>query len=84
MRRHADPARTDVPEEHTTSNLRVEKICEQGTSVSRWLQTEPPVKHTQLYKNRDGGQESGLRGKSIETVEMGEQVARATKWVLTQ
>jgi hypothetical protein len=24
---------------------------EQGTSVSRWLQTEPTVKNTQLYKN---------------------------------
>jgi hypothetical protein len=31
------------------------KIRERGTSVSRWLQTEPPVETPQLYKNRKGG-----------------------------
>jgi hypothetical protein len=33
------------------------KICERGTSVSRWLQDEPPVENTQIYtyKNREGG-----------------------------
>jgi hypothetical protein len=24
--------------------------------VSRWLQTEPPVENTQLYRNRKGGE----------------------------
>jgi hypothetical protein len=47
--------------------------------MSRWLQTEPPVKNIQLYKNRKGG-ESGPHVKSIErrgeeSVEMGKQVA---------
>jgi hypothetical protein len=36
-------------------HLQGRKICERGTSVSRWLQTEPPVENTQLYKNREGG-----------------------------
>jgi hypothetical protein len=31
------------------------KVRERGTNVSRWLQTEPPVENTQLYKNREGG-----------------------------
>jgi hypothetical protein len=31
------------------------KIREWGTSVSRWLQTEPPVGNNQLYKNSKGG-----------------------------
>jgi hypothetical protein len=35
-------------------NLRGRKIREQGTIVSRWLQTEPPVENTQLCKNREG------------------------------
>jgi hypothetical protein len=44
--------------------------------VTRWLQTEPPVENTQLYKNREGGP----HGKSLErrvvgSVKMGEQVA---------
>jgi hypothetical protein len=35
--------------------LRVEKSASRGTSVSRWLQTEPPVRINHLYKNRDVG-----------------------------
>jgi hypothetical protein len=31
------------------------KIRERGTSMRGWLQTEPPVEDTQLYKNREGG-----------------------------
>jgi hypothetical protein len=31
--------------------LQGRKICEQGASVSRGLQTESPVENTQLYKN---------------------------------
>jgi hypothetical protein len=31
------------------------KIHEPGTSVSRWLQTEPPVENIQLYKDRKVG-----------------------------
>jgi hypothetical protein len=27
-------------------------ISERGTRVSRWLQTEPPVENTQLYRNK--------------------------------
>jgi hypothetical protein len=27
--------------------------------MSRWLQTESPVKNTQLYKNREGGEREG-------------------------
>jgi hypothetical protein len=46
-------------------HLQGRKIGKRGTSVSRWLQTEPPVKDTQLYKNREG-RESGPHGKSIE------------------
>jgi hypothetical protein len=34
--------------------------------VNRWLQTEPAVKNTQLYKNREGRRESRPHGKSIE------------------
>jgi hypothetical protein len=36
-------------------HLQGRKIRERGISVSRWLQTEPPVGNTQLYKNRKGG-----------------------------
>jgi hypothetical protein len=36
-------------------HLRGRKIRERGTSVSRRLQTEPPVENTQLYKSREGG-----------------------------
>jgi hypothetical protein len=62
----------------------VRKIHQQGTSFSRWLQTEPPVENRQLYKN--GGRENGSRGKSIArrrlgSVEnvgsLGEQVAES-------
>jgi hypothetical protein len=35
-------------------HLQGRKICEGGISMSRWLQTEPPVESTQLYKNREG------------------------------
>jgi hypothetical protein len=31
------------------------KIGERETSVSRWLQTEPPVGNNQLYKNKEKG-----------------------------
>jgi hypothetical protein len=44
-----DLALTDVLEERIASILR------QGTSVSRWLQTEPPVRNNKLYKNRERG-----------------------------
>jgi hypothetical protein len=40
---------------HIASIFRVEKICEQGTSVSRWLQTELSAVNNQLYKDRKGG-----------------------------
>jgi hypothetical protein len=33
--------------------------------VSRWLQTEPPVENTQLYKNREGGRELGHMGNQL-------------------
>jgi hypothetical protein len=36
-------------------HLQRRKIRERGTSVSRWLQTKPPIDNTQLYKNRRGG-----------------------------
>jgi hypothetical protein len=36
-------------------HLQGRKICERGTSVSRWLQTELPVENTQIYKNKKGG-----------------------------
>jgi hypothetical protein len=36
------------------------KIHEQGTSVSRWLQTEPIVGNNQLYKNRERGRVSHM------------------------
>jgi hypothetical protein len=49
-------------------HLQGRKTCEQGTSVSRWLQAEPPVKNTQLYNNRKRGRVEG-------SVEMGEQAA---------
>jgi hypothetical protein len=45
--------------------LQGRKIRKLGTSMSRWLQTEPPVENSQLYKNREG-RESGPHGKSIE------------------
>jgi hypothetical protein len=32
-------------------HLQGRKIRERGTSVNRWLQTEPPVGNNQLYKN---------------------------------
>jgi hypothetical protein len=50
-------------------HLQGRKIRKRGTSVSRWLQTEPPVENTELYKNRMGGR--GLHGKSLR----GESVA---------
>jgi hypothetical protein len=65
MWRCVDLALTDVSEERITSIFRVEKICERGTSVSRWLQTEPPVENTQIYKNRERGR-VGHMEKSIE------------------
>jgi hypothetical protein len=36
-------------------HLQDRKIRDRGTSVSRWLQTEPPIGNYQLYKNRDRG-----------------------------
>jgi hypothetical protein len=36
-------------------HLQGRKIRERGTSVNRWLQTEPPVGNNQLYKNRERG-----------------------------
>jgi hypothetical protein len=35
-------------------HLHGRKICERGTSMSRWLQTEPLVENSHLYKNREG------------------------------
>jgi hypothetical protein len=40
-------------EEMYRLHLQGRKIRERVTSVSRWLQTEPSVENTQLYKNRD-------------------------------
>jgi hypothetical protein len=54
MWRCVDLALTDVSEERITSIFRVEKIRERGISVSRWLQTEPPIENTQPYKNKEG------------------------------
>jgi hypothetical protein len=45
-------------------HLQDRRIREQGTSVSRWLQTEPPVGNNQLYKNRE--RESRPQGKLTE------------------
>jgi hypothetical protein len=36
-------------------HLQGRKIFKRGTSVSLWLQTEPPVENTQLYMNREEG-----------------------------
>jgi hypothetical protein len=36
-------------------HLQGRKIRERGTSLGRWLQTEPPVGNNQLYKNRERG-----------------------------
>jgi hypothetical protein len=36
-------------------HLQGRKIRERGTSVSKRLQTEPPVGKNQLYKNRERG-----------------------------
>jgi hypothetical protein len=36
-------------------HLQGRKVRQRGTSVSRWLQTEPPVENNQLYKNKEGG-----------------------------
>jgi hypothetical protein len=36
-------------------HLKGRKIRERGTSVSMWLQPEPPVGNNQLYKNREWG-----------------------------
>jgi hypothetical protein len=36
-------------------HLQGRRIRERGTSVSRWLQIEPPVGNNQLYKNRERG-----------------------------
>jgi hypothetical protein len=36
-------------------HLQGRKIRERGTSVSKWLQTEPLVGSNQLYKNREKG-----------------------------
>jgi hypothetical protein len=55
MWRCIDLALTDVSEERIASIFRVEKIREGGTSVSRWLQTKPPVRNNQLYKNKARG-----------------------------
>jgi hypothetical protein len=45
---------TDVSEKRIASIFRVEKSASE-VPMSRWLQTEPPVENTQLYKNRKGG-----------------------------
>jgi hypothetical protein len=45
---------TDVSEERIASIFRT-KIRERGTSVNRWLQTEPPIENNQLYMNRERG-----------------------------
>jgi hypothetical protein len=45
--------------------LQDRKIRERGTSVSRWLQTEPPVENTQLYKNRKGGRVGHMKINNI-------------------
>jgi hypothetical protein len=42
-------------------HLEGRKIREQGTSVSRWLQTQLPVGNNQLYKNREINREERSR-----------------------
>jgi hypothetical protein len=44
-------------------HMQCRKICERGTSVSRWLQTEHQSKTTSYI--RTGRRESGPHGKSI-------------------
>jgi hypothetical protein len=51
-------------------HLQGKKIHEWGTSVSMWLQTEPPVENIQLYKKREGGRECKPHGKSTEMREV--------------
>jgi hypothetical protein len=63
MWRCVDLALTDVSEEHRL-HLQDRKVCERITSMSRWLQTEPPVGNNQLYKN--GERETRSHGKSTE------------------
>jgi hypothetical protein len=53
MWRCVDPGLTDVSEERITSIFRAEKSASGETSVSRWLQTEPPVGNNQICKNRE-------------------------------
>jgi hypothetical protein len=48
------PALTEVSEERIASIFSVENP-RVGTSISMWLQTEPPVGNIQLYNNRDRG-----------------------------
>jgi hypothetical protein len=54
-------------------HLQGRKIRKGGTSVSRWLQTEPRVGNNQLYKNRERGR-VGHMGKSIERRGLGSVV----------
>jgi hypothetical protein len=61
--------------------LQGKKIRERGTSMCMWLQTEPLVENTQLYKNRNGGRV----GQTIESrwegfVEMGQQVEGQSRY----
>jgi hypothetical protein len=57
------------------------KIRERGASVSRWLQTEPPVGNNQLYKNREGGSVAHMRNQQTEGYSLGEgqQAGRNTR-----
>jgi hypothetical protein len=46
-------------------HLHGRKICEWGTSMSRWLQTEPRVGNNQLYKNRERGRVGHVENQQI-------------------
>jgi hypothetical protein len=46
-------------------HLHGRKIRERGTSVSKWLQPEPPVGNNQLYKNKERGRVDHME-KSID------------------
>jgi hypothetical protein len=47
-------------------HLQGRKLRERGTSVSRWLQTEPPVGNNQLYIRTGRERKSRPYGKSTE------------------
>jgi hypothetical protein len=67
-------------------HLQDRNICERGNSVSRGLETEPPVENTQLYKSRGREREWAMweinreeRGRVCrdQVGRLGEQVAES-------